>query len=926
MNMVSRRKDADDQRLQWLIAFVAFFQDFASLAAQIEGAMSEDDDSDEEMTNNAEPEEASKEASGAPSGSGSGEGGDEGEEEGSEDRTSKAQDLLASLIADAASAANKAPETSSAAAGTEASIDPILESLAASLASTPVVSRAGSPSAGQPPRPGPSPLRNDASTSQAPDAAAIGSRAGPTPTMFVTRTYSTELPKFTESAAELSEKAAGKQPNRTPAASQAPSRPATAAAGGSKPSAAVASAPRPAQQPAKPITNPSAPTGTINATSLNDLQTMPNGEPPNYPWSTIIRAAILGSPYGILSKQEIVKVVLSKWPPFHRRGSQLDAAITYNLRAKVCFLRVRVAGEGKTSFYIVDTVVDASKARPTPYRPRTAAQKRAMPPFTASRYSIAYAYSRNARSGKVPPFLPPQKSAAVATQAAIDQALQAALSELTGQKPPPSAPETPEKVVQPQCRIKGSQVVTRMRYANGATSEDDPDPSEEDASTSESEEEEDDDEQPEDIEAIRAAESARGGPRLGSSLTALIGGSSSAPLPTRRGLGSSLANIGGPSAASSRWAHRTAGARADAAAKKAAPAGGKTTSLDAQIAAALASVGAQLNDDSSDDDDDDDEAPEAEATSAAPAMGAFGLDLAAMNKEIEAALASSSDSDDEEEEGEDVEMGEVPLDFDTLLAQATGQNGSASPAPADSTIAATTEATTAAPASKGVPADSMQALLSILQPGATAGTKRTADEADLDGDSTVSTSAAPLPPGIVKALHDLLKKAPTEPGQPASEGQDSAASGPSPDAALNAAIAQALAAQKQTAPPSTSAATKSVPAKAPVEPAQPARKVGAAPIISTYIPKRGGAQSAAAQRAASKQASSSQNAGTSASSPGGSADAPPQTVTAPNGEVFEKPKATYPELAKEAINSHPDRRMTAADVFQIIEEKHPYVV
>lgn len=902
------------------------------MAAQIEGDMSDDGDSDDE-DEQAPPKEGTGGVQGEGSGSGTNEDADEAEDE---DEASKAQDLLASLIA--ASTSNTLPDRStatSAAPASAVSIDPVLESLAASLASTPVVSRAASPSLASHPRSAPAagpPLRPDASSSGAadPTSADAGQRPGPTPTMFAPRTYSSELPQFTDGSA-LSDKAVGKLPDRSQPVAQGTA--AAASSGKTTPASqanGAAATPRQAATPqrapaTKAITNPSAPTGGVNATSLNELQTMPNGEPPNYPWSTIIRAAILGSPFGILSKREIIKVVLAKWPPFHKRGKNLDAAITYNLRAKLCFIRVRVTGEGRMSFYIVDTTVDAGKARLNPAKPRTAAQRRALPPFTASRYSIAFAYSRNTRSGKTPAFLPPPKPTAAATQAAVDQTLLAALSELTGQKPPPPAPRTPEKVVQPQCQIKGSNVVTKMRYANGANSDDDPDPSEDEASTDDESEEEEDDEQPEDMEAARASD-GRGGPRLGSSLTALIGGSSSAPLPTRRGLGSSLSAIGGPSAASARWASRPATVRPSERARERtkASASNATALLDAQIAAALAGVGAQLGDESSDGEDEDEDEADVPDDNPLVNVAPPGLDLSAINKEIEAALASDSDSDEDDDDDEDVEMDGPPLDFDALIAQASGQETQTSappatalaPAPQASELSTTPAVPAPAPAAGSHP---LQALMQILQPSGQ-GTKRTADEAGLDADTTSQGAAAlaALPEGVVDAIKELLKNAPTEPTEPTAETEGSASSAvPSADAALNAAIARALASQKGTTESNAPAsAAASEPATVP-----PPRRIPAPPIISTYIPKRG--QTSAQRSITTARPASAQGSGNPSSSPGSAEPATPQVMLGPDGQPLEKPKATYPELAKEAISSAPDRLLTAADIFQIIEEKHP---
>ncbi|CAH7685165.1 hypothetical protein BY996DRAFT_4563743, partial [Phakopsora pachyrhizi] len=39
-----------------------------------------------------------------------------------------------------------------------------------------------------------------------------------------------------------------------------------------------------------------------------------------------------------------------------------------------------------------------------------------------------------------------------------------------------------------------------------------------------------------------------------------------------------------------------------------------------------------------------------------------------------------------------------------------------------------------------------------------------------------------------------------------------------------------------------------------------------------------------------------------------------------------RPRSTFPELAKEAIQSHPGGKMTAAEIFKVIEKKYPFFV
>lgn len=246
--------------------------------------------------------------------------------------TSQAEDinaLLSSLIAsqEGSASATLAPAPDEPAVA----IDPVLESLAASLATTPM----GSPQIGS----------SSASTSAA-------KRPGPVPSVFEARTYSNELPQFTDGNT-LSSRAAGKRPDRDAPAQSPVARPNGQTAG-------------PRKQPLNAPPAPGSPASINYAKDLDELQTMENGEPPNYPWWAIIRAAILGSPWGALTKREIVQAILAKWPAFHKRGENLTKAITYNLRSKACFVRCRMQGQGRTSFYIADSQTDGGRPKPQP--------------------------------------------------------------------------------------------------------------------------------------------------------------------------------------------------------------------------------------------------------------------------------------------------------------------------------------------------------------------------------------------------------------------------------------------------------------------------------------------------------------------------------------------------------------------------------
>ncbi|CAH7690280.1 hypothetical protein PPACK8108_LOCUS25578, partial [Phakopsora pachyrhizi] len=105
--------------------------------------------------------------------------------------------------------------------------------------------------------------------------------------------------------------------------------------------------------------------------SLDQLANPPLGQQPNYPWWTIIRAAIMGSSYGILTRDEVCEAVSNRWEYFRTCSAQSTriwkSAVSHNLSVKECFVRVFVKGKGSMSYYIVDTAVDPSRGRMSRY-------------------------------------------------------------------------------------------------------------------------------------------------------------------------------------------------------------------------------------------------------------------------------------------------------------------------------------------------------------------------------------------------------------------------------------------------------------------------------------------------------------------------------------------------------------------------------
>ncbi|POW16644.1 hypothetical protein PSTT_01125 [Puccinia striiformis] len=155
----------------------------------------------------------------------------------------------------------------------------------------------------------------------------------------------------------------------------------------------------------------------IKIYSLDQLANPPLGQQPNYPWWTILRAAIMGSPHGILNREEIYEALTNRWEYFRSTSDSATrvwkSAVGHNLSVKECFVRVHVQGKKNTSYYIVDTAVDPAKGRlskaknsisqPDKMSIPTITRKLVLPPdFDLSiqaRWSPAIAAIRNTKYG-----------------------------------------------------------------------------------------------------------------------------------------------------------------------------------------------------------------------------------------------------------------------------------------------------------------------------------------------------------------------------------------------------------------------------------------------------------------------------------------------------------------------------------------------
>ncbi|KNZ58090.1 hypothetical protein VP01_19g8 [Puccinia sorghi] len=190
------------------------------------------------------------------------------------------------------------------------------------------------------------------------------------------------------------------------------------------PSLAPPPVPQQAPHPAPP--NPSSSSSSSSTTltpsnvkisSLDQLANPPRGQQPNYPWWTIIRAAIMGSRYGILNRDEIFDALQRRWEYFRSTSDSATrvwkSAVGHNLSVKECFVRVHVEGKKNISYYIVDTAVDPAKGRLSKAKsPTNTADRMSIPVITRklvlpphfdlsiqARWSPAIAAIRNAKFG-----------------------------------------------------------------------------------------------------------------------------------------------------------------------------------------------------------------------------------------------------------------------------------------------------------------------------------------------------------------------------------------------------------------------------------------------------------------------------------------------------------------------------------------------
>jgi len=94
--------------------------------------------------------------------------------------------------------------------------------------------------------------------------------------------------------------------------------------------------------------------------SLDSLRDGPPGSKPFYPYSTLIRYAIKGSPTGKLLLEDIYYAIESRFPYFRTAPSGWKNSVRHNLSLNPCFEKVSrpLTDRGKGSYWTVNDSVD----------------------------------------------------------------------------------------------------------------------------------------------------------------------------------------------------------------------------------------------------------------------------------------------------------------------------------------------------------------------------------------------------------------------------------------------------------------------------------------------------------------------------------------------------------------------------------------
>ncbi|KNZ61600.1 hypothetical protein VP01_1380g8 [Puccinia sorghi] len=98
--------------------------------------------------------------------------------------------------------------------------------------------------------------------------------------------------------------------------------------------------------------------------NLKDGPDGPNGKP-GYPYVVLIRYAILGSPQGKLTLQELYETIMERFPYYRTAGKGWMNSIRHNLSLNRCFVKQprHILDPGKGSYWTVDLEAELSTSR-----------------------------------------------------------------------------------------------------------------------------------------------------------------------------------------------------------------------------------------------------------------------------------------------------------------------------------------------------------------------------------------------------------------------------------------------------------------------------------------------------------------------------------------------------------------------------------
>ncbi|MBW0490642.1 hypothetical protein O181_030357 [Austropuccinia psidii MF-1] len=123
--------------------------------------------------------------------------------------------------------------------------------------------------------------------------------------------------------------------------------------------------------PSSSVTGPPGQLGAIplgnnrqDLINLKDGPDGPNGKP-GYPYVVLIRYAILGSPRGKLTLQELYETIMERFPYYRTAGKGWMNSIRHNLSLNRCFVKQprHILDPGKGSYWTVDLDAEMSTSR-----------------------------------------------------------------------------------------------------------------------------------------------------------------------------------------------------------------------------------------------------------------------------------------------------------------------------------------------------------------------------------------------------------------------------------------------------------------------------------------------------------------------------------------------------------------------------------